>query len=239
MVPDGYHDFFVASAGVSGALIGLLFVAISVNPAGVSAATAAHVRARPAAALSAFLNSLVLSLVSLLPDSNVGIGIVVIAITSAAAMIGSIVYLLAEARTDGIRTIARTMLSLLIQLATYVIQVVSGYRLQHHPDRTTAVAIIAITTIVLFGTGIDRAWEFIGARKVNLIGSVAETIVGSGHPDGDRPGDQPGGQPAGAVPSPDSDARPRTGPDVGPDPDAGPDAPTPAERTQDDGVQRG
>lgn len=67
MVPEEFHDFFVAAAGVAGALIGLLFVAISVVPGTVGEAGRAVARLRPAAALSAFLNALVVSLLALVP----------------------------------------------------------------------------------------------------------------------------------------------------------------------------
>lgn len=41
---DGFHDFFAAAAGVAGALIGLLFVAISVVPHGVRTSGRAMLR---------------------------------------------------------------------------------------------------------------------------------------------------------------------------------------------------
>lgn len=182
-------------------------MAIPVNPAGVAGSTSAHVRARPAAALSAFLNPLVISLVGLLPDNDVSIAIVVIAITSAAATIGSIIYLLVEARTEGIRRVARTILSLSIQLATYLTQVLAGLHLHSHPDRPGPVSLIAICVIVLFGTGIDRAWEFVGAHKVSLIGSVADAILGHDGSSEQQPSRQ--GEPKiEPVPTPESDSHP-------------------------------
>ena len=213
MVPDSFHEFFTACAGVSGALIGLLFVAISVHPEGVARSTSAITRTRPAAALSAFLNPLIISLLSLLPDAEIGTTITIVAAVGGATMIGSVVYLLAEGRRAGLWASARTLFSLVLQLANYVLQFVAGLQLSADPGRTSAVYLIAITMLVLFSTGIDRAWEFIGARKVNLVGSVADTILhpGSGPGHGEADHDTRAVDPSGADGSDDDPAEGASG----------------------------
>jgi hypothetical protein len=68
VVPVSFHDFFGGCASVAGALIGLLFVALSVSPEKL---TGDDVRAehqvRAGAAFSALVNTLVIALVALLP----------------------------------------------------------------------------------------------------------------------------------------------------------------------------
>lgn len=174
-----FHDVFLASAGVAGALIGLLFVAISVAPHRVTGEAAEHAnRIRASAALTAFTNALTISLFALIP--TVGLGVTT-AIVGGAGLLFVASSLLSVLRLRRSTSVALRDVSFLAGLfAVFVIEAYEGVRLAG--DRPTdPLSTIAILMIVCFLIGISRAWELIGATSFGLTREVAAAIRARGH----------------------------------------------------------
>lgn len=172
MVPVSYHDFFGGCATVAGALIGLLFVAISVSPEKLAGdkASADH-QVKAGAAFSALVNTLVIALVALLPGGGIGAASIALASTGLASTAGLIIFLWREHK-EKIRLGQIVLLVALIVL--YGLQLINGIQLEASPRDLSAVDNQGVLAIVFFLFAIARAWQLVGARDTSLISTVAE-----------------------------------------------------------------
>ncbi len=172
MVPVSYHDFFGGCATVAGALIGLLFVAISVSPeklAGDNASVDHQVKA--GAAFSALVNTLVIALVALLPGDGLGAASIALASTGLASTVGLIILLWREHKE---RIRIGQVLVLVVLLALYALQLANGIQLEASARDLSAVDNQGVLSIVFFLFAIARAWQLVGARDTSLLSTLAE-----------------------------------------------------------------
>ena len=188
MVPDNIHDFFVASASVAGALIGLLFVAISVAGGRLAqgkAETQIH-RIRASAALTAFTNALAVSLFALVPGQKIGPTAVAVGAGGLAFIAAALLSLVRLRQVHW--SAARDALFLIGLAVLFVIQVMQGADLLSRPGDAGPVETIAILVIISFLIGIARAWELIGGPSIGFAHEVV-AMVRSHEPGQDQPGE--------------------------------------------------
>ena len=177
MVPDDFHDFFAASAGVAGALIGLLFVAISVASdrlAKAEASAQVH-RIRAYAALTSFTNALAVSLFALLPGEKIGETSFIVALLGLAFVAAALLSLV---RLRQVRwTTVRDGVFLVGLAAIFIYQLLAGLSVANQPNNPGSVDAIAILVIVSFLVGISRAWELIGGPSIGIGHEVAAIVA--------------------------------------------------------------
>lgn len=173
MVPDSFTAFFAASAGVTGALIGLLFVAISVGAEATESERRLEFDVRAGRAFSALTDALVVSLFALVPGTNLGSTALVIALVGVASCIALGLMLL---RAHGVAHRTRQLVLLGVQALVFVYQAVIGAQLASDPHDTDALHTLTTLTVVFLLIGMARSWQLIGGRDTGLVSAVAAGI---------------------------------------------------------------
>jgi hypothetical protein len=168
VVPDNIHDFFMTSGGAAGALIGLLFVAVSVSAGRLDEQTvdAQLHRIRASASFTAFTNALAVSLFSLIPGHKIGPTALVVAAFGLFFVVASLVAL---RRRGHLRWKTARDTAFILGLAiVFVVQFYEGIDVWMHPGDLGSVDTIAMLVVICFLIGVARAWELIRGPEVGL-----------------------------------------------------------------------
>ncbi len=149
MVPDSFIAYFTGAATAAGALVGLLFIAVSLRPEAVMGA-GTQLRAVAGSAFTALVNGFFVSLIALIPSTNIGYTAVIMGLIS--------LYNTYKLH----RGLENTALALLVlALGAYLTQVVTGLLLIASPHSDSLVYTIAYVLVGAFATALGRAWALI------------------------------------------------------------------------------
>jgi len=175
VTPSSLTEFFAASAGVAGALIGLLFVAVSVVHDRLTADEAEQVhRIRADAALTAFSNALSVALIALIPGHTLGWTSVIVGVLGVIFVVASLLSVTRVRKTQP--SSPRDSTFLIVMAVIFGVELVAGVRLLSHAHDASAADWIAGMVVASFFVGIGRSWELIGGPTIGLASEVTATV---------------------------------------------------------------
>ncbi len=153
MVPSSYLSYFTATAGVSGALIGLLFVAVSLRADTVFGPDAPpRGRMLAMSSFTALVNAFFVSVLAIVPQTNIGYGAI-------ALSVGSLWNTVRLHRS--LRRQEPQYLTLVLSFSAYTVELIVGVVLLVHPKATWAVNILCYVVFANFVAALSRAWVLV------------------------------------------------------------------------------
>ncbi|MFI5272142.1 MAG: hypothetical protein ACHQ4H_03810 [Ktedonobacterales bacterium] len=185
MVPATYSNFFVAMAGAGAALIGLLFVAVSINPRHTMGPTAdAERQAVAANAFTALANAFFISAAGLLPGSFIGFTTLVLAISALFNSVYLGVRLLPAVyrRTGRWHRLVAVLLMIIISVAVYSDELFNALALLRAPHDPGPIAALAGLLLAVYGIALIRSWELLGGPHSGVFGLLNPLAGHDGEP---------------------------------------------------------
>jgi hypothetical protein len=168
MVPETFNSFFATSAAAGAALVGLLFVAVSIAPhETVKAGAPIERQATSASAFSALINAFFISLAALIPGSNLGYIALVMGVGGGMSTVSLSRHLLR--RSIGWSRLARRGFLLLGGFVIFGYEVYFAILLLMTPTDEGALYGMTALVIGVYGLGIVRAWQLLGARRYGVM----------------------------------------------------------------------
>lgn len=175
MTPHSFDTFFAAAAGVAGALIGLLFVAISVAQERLTSENANQThRVRASAALTSFTNALAVALFGLIPGIGLSGPAFVVGLLGLLFVGASLLSLFRVRKSQPVP--ARDVVFLAGLVAVFSLQLYYGLRLISTAGDVGAARGIGVLVIVCFFIGIARSFELVGGPSVGLAHEVLALV---------------------------------------------------------------
>jgi hypothetical protein len=163
MVPGALTNFFMASAGAAAALLGLLFVSISISPEEKITATAAvEKRISAYSALISLMNAFIISLVALIPG-NFGVFVLIFSVVSFSITLQNGYELLRP--HEGASSMGRRIVLTVLNAAAYVAEGYNGVQLIIDPHDASPVYGLTVLLLVVYMLSVIRAWELLGGMR--------------------------------------------------------------------------
>jgi len=169
VVPPEFLNFFIASTSAGAALVGLLFVAVSIAPEQMVTRRAPVERQAVAgSAFTALINAFFISLVALIPHFNVGTLIVpFICLCLGTTLIQA--WQLLRLR-KGWQSFLRRAFLVALSLVLYGLELLNALHLSFDPSQVGDLYGLIFLLVGVFALGLIRAWELFGVHRYGLLG---------------------------------------------------------------------
>jgi hypothetical protein len=177
VVPPEYSNYLIASTGASAALLGLLFVSVSISPERVFGETsqAGH-RALALSSFTALANAFFVSLSGLIPHQPFSL-FVLVASVIALSQSFSLLTTVRDWRREG--RLLRGITLFAAAIAVYGSELAIGIELYLKPSNSDLIGVLLQLLLAVFAIGLVRAWELLGAPRGRGVASGAvEWVAG-------------------------------------------------------------